>query len=81
MLLETLFFIFFLGLCCTHYYVRLGKYFVLAGLIIPLIVVILTVILTINLHKYTIIIYGQGFLNILESILVVNQVRLRFQGE
>ncbi|MCK8611577.1 hypothetical protein LNP10_03585 [Apilactobacillus nanyangensis] len=80
-MLETLFFIFFLGLCCTHCYVRSGKHFVLAGLIIPLIVVLLTVILTINLHRYTIIIYGQGFLNVLESILVVNQVRLRFEGE
>lgn len=80
-MLETLFFIFFLGLCCTHYYVRSGKYFLLAGLIVPLIVVIIIVVLTINLHAYTIIIYGQGFLNVLESILVVNQVRLRFQGE
>lgn len=76
-MIETICFILFLGLCCLHYYVRVGKHYVWTGLIIPPIVVIFIIILAINGHKFVPIIYGQIFLNIVESILIVNQVRIR----
>lgn len=76
-MIETLCFILFLGLCCLHYYVRVGKHFVWTGLIIPLVVVVFVIILVINHRQFSPIIYGQIFLNIVESILIVNQVRIR----